>query len=125
MLKTPATLALMLCDFANSWGLYVLVTEGPIFFSEALCFDIQKVTSLASNSPQRILRLVSFTVMTSHAMSSHPPGRDPLQPPVPGTVCWSSSVRPHLQLPQKERPPVCPLSPETERGDILPRPCGR
>ena len=43
MLKTPATLALMLCDFANSWGLYVLVTEGPIFFSEALCFDIQKV----------------------------------------------------------------------------------
>ena len=37
-------IALMLCDFANSWGLYVLVTEGPIFFSEALCFDIQKVT---------------------------------------------------------------------------------
>ena len=44
MLKCPAMIALMLCDFANSWGLYVLVTEGPIFFSEALCFDIQKVT---------------------------------------------------------------------------------
>ena len=44
MLQSPAMIALMLCDFANSWGLYVLVTEGPIFFSEALCFDIQKVT---------------------------------------------------------------------------------
>ena len=48
MLQSPAMIALMLCDFANSWGLYVLVTEGPIFFSEALCFDIQKVTSLDS-----------------------------------------------------------------------------
>ena len=43
MLQCPAMIALMLCDFANSWGLYVLVTEGPIFFSEALCFDIKKV----------------------------------------------------------------------------------
>ena len=59
-------LALMLCDFANSWfgtsiftnipskiknqmqnnsaiiarGLYTLVTEGPIFFWEVLGFDI-------------------------------------------------------------------------------------
>ena len=48
MLKCPAMIALMLCDFANSWGLYVLVTEGPIFFSEALCFDIKKVGFLSS-----------------------------------------------------------------------------
>ena len=48
MLQSPAMIALMLCDFANSWGLYVLVTEGPIFFSEALCFDIKKVGFLSS-----------------------------------------------------------------------------
>ena len=33
-------LALMLCDFANSWGLYVLVSLGPTFFWEVLNFDI-------------------------------------------------------------------------------------
>ena len=44
MLCCPAMLALMMCEFANSWGLYVLVTEGPTFFWEVLGFDIYKVT---------------------------------------------------------------------------------
>lgn len=43
MLLRPPMLALMLCDFANSWGLYTLVTEGPIFFWEVLGFDIGEV----------------------------------------------------------------------------------
>ena len=45
MLKSPAMLALMFCDFANSWGLYVLVTLGPTFFWEVLNFDIAAVSS--------------------------------------------------------------------------------
>ena len=43
MLRCPPMLALMLCDFANSWALTMLVTEGPTFFSEALDFNIQEV----------------------------------------------------------------------------------
>ena len=43
MLKCPPMLALMCCDFANSWGLYVLVSLGPTFFWEVLNFDIAAV----------------------------------------------------------------------------------
>ena len=41
-------LALMMCDFANSWGLYVLVSLGPTFFWEVLSFDITTVGILSS-----------------------------------------------------------------------------
>jgi len=40
MLMSPPTVLLMLCEFANSWGLYTLLTEGPAFFKEVLNFDI-------------------------------------------------------------------------------------
>ena len=48
MLKCPPMLALMMCDFANSWGLYVLVSLGPTFFWEVLSFDIAAVGILSS-----------------------------------------------------------------------------
>jgi len=48
MLKSPPMLALMMCDFANSWGLYVLVSLGPTFFWEVLNFDIGAVGFLSS-----------------------------------------------------------------------------
>ena len=75
MLKCPAMIALMLCDFANSWGLYVLVTEGPIFFSEALCFDIKKVGFLSSLAylgrfvGAQIFGLISSFVRRRNALS--------------------------------------------------------
>ena len=37
-------LALMMCDFANSWGLFMLVTEGPTFFWEVLGYNIYEVS---------------------------------------------------------------------------------
>ena len=43
MLLSPPTVLLMLCEFANSWGLYTLLTEGPAFFKEVLNFDIGEV----------------------------------------------------------------------------------
>ena len=43
MLMSPPTVLLMLCEFANSWGLYTLLTEGPAFFKEVLNFDIAEV----------------------------------------------------------------------------------
>jgi len=48
MLRCPPMLALMMCDFANAWGLFVLVTEGPIFFWEVLGFNIKEVGFLSS-----------------------------------------------------------------------------
>ena len=76
MLQSPAMIALMLCDFANSWGLYVLVTEGPIFFSEALCFDIKKVGFLSSLPylgrfvGAQIFGLISSLIRRRNAMSA-------------------------------------------------------
>ena len=48
MLKCPPMLALMMCELANSWGLYVLVSLGPTFFWEVLNFDIAAVGILSS-----------------------------------------------------------------------------
>ena len=43
LLLSPPTVVLMCCEFANSWGLYTLVTLGPTFFKEVLNFDISQV----------------------------------------------------------------------------------
>ena len=42
-ISTPAMLAIMGCEFANSWGLYTLLTEGPTFLKDILNFDITEV----------------------------------------------------------------------------------
>ena len=42
-LTSPPMLAIMACDFANSWGLYTLLTEGPTFLKDILQFDISEV----------------------------------------------------------------------------------
>ena len=47
-MKCPPMLALMMCELANSWGLYVLVSLGPTFFWEVLNFDIAAVGILSS-----------------------------------------------------------------------------
>ena len=111
MLQSPAMIALMLCDFANSWGLYVLVTEGPIFFSEALCFDIKKVREEREGESIILLVKTSGWVL--------------VQPPLPRQVCRSSDLRSHLQFNPTEKCPVCPGSTETQCFHLLCRSCSR
>ena len=43
ILKCPAVWTVMLCDFANGWGLYTLLNDGPTFMNKILHQDITKV----------------------------------------------------------------------------------
>ena len=43
IVKSPCILALMACSFANDWGLYMLLTEGPNFISNVLRKDVATV----------------------------------------------------------------------------------
>jgi len=49
-ITTPAMLANMLMEFANTWGLIVLLTYGPTFMKEVLNFDL-KDNGLLSSLP--------------------------------------------------------------------------
>ena len=87
MLKCPPMLALMMCDFANSWGLYVLVSLGPTFFWEVLSFDIAAVnTAVYLNEPL-----------------PPPLGWNPLESPVSRSIHRRSDYWPTLQFYQKKR----------------------
>ena len=43
ILKCPAVWTIMACDFANGWGLYTLLNDGPTFMNKILHQDITKV----------------------------------------------------------------------------------
>ena len=43
ILLTPAVWVVILAEFANSWGLFMILTEGPNFISEVLDRDIKEV----------------------------------------------------------------------------------
>ena len=43
ILKCPAVWTVMICDFANGWGLYTLLNDGPTFMNKILHQDITKV----------------------------------------------------------------------------------
>ena len=40
ILKCPAVWTIMACDFANGWGLFVLLNDGPTFVDKVLNQDI-------------------------------------------------------------------------------------
>ena len=43
IVRTPAVWVVMCGDFANNWGLYTLLTEGPTYMDKVLNFDISSV----------------------------------------------------------------------------------
>lgn len=43
MLKNPGLWAIMFCDFANGWGIFMIITEGPNFISNVLHQSIANV----------------------------------------------------------------------------------
>ncbi len=43
ILSESSVLALSLCSFANDWGLYILLTEGPNFINNVLHKDVATV----------------------------------------------------------------------------------
>ena len=43
ILKCPAVWTIMACDFANGWGLFVLLNDGPTFVDKVLNQDISSV----------------------------------------------------------------------------------
>ena len=44
ILANPAVWTCMLCDLANGWGLFTILTEGPNFISNVLHQDIEDVS---------------------------------------------------------------------------------
>ncbi len=48
ILMSPAVWVIILAEFANSWGLFMILTEGPNFISEVLDQDITKVKNSAN-----------------------------------------------------------------------------
>ena len=44
ILKSTAVWATMWCEFANAWGIFMIITEGPNFMSEVLERDITSVS---------------------------------------------------------------------------------
>ena len=92
MLRCPPMLALMCCDFANSWGLYVLVSLGPTFFSEVLDFDIQTVggTCLQSQWTKIFSDWFSLQFTISWTLSGSSSVRDSVQCSQEQEHCWGS-----------------------------------
>ena len=46
ILKCPAVWTIIACDFANGWGLYVLLNDGPTFVDKVLKQDISSVSMI-------------------------------------------------------------------------------
>ena len=46
ILKCPAVWTIMACDFANGWGLFVLLNDGPTFVDKVLKQDISSVSMI-------------------------------------------------------------------------------
>ena len=122
MLRCPPMLALMLCDFANSWALTILVTEGPTFFSEALDFNIREVIFCQTTKE------TSYNCCCSRLAGS------PLFPTWVGFWAPSCSVRcivgcilggcttpAGVELATEAGPRACPHSAETQCSRHLPR----
>ena len=55
ILLSPAVWTVMFCDFANSWGLFTLLNDGPTFINKVLHQDITEVISaLCSRNFQNV-----------------------------------------------------------------------
>lgn len=61
ILKSPAVWTCILCDVANGWGLYTILTEGPNFISNVLHQDIAN-NGLLNASPHLAALLMSFVL---------------------------------------------------------------
>ena len=61
ILKSPAVWTFILCDFANGWGLYTILTEGPNFISNVLHQDIAN-NGLLNALPHLAALLMSFVL---------------------------------------------------------------
>ena len=49
ILMNPTVWAIMLCDFANGWGIFMIVIEGPNFIDRVLHQDIATVSYIKCN----------------------------------------------------------------------------
>ena len=58
ILSTLPVWVMIMCDFANGWGVFMLLTEGPNFFDKVLHQDIKSVRKASFNyAPQVLMNL--------------------------------------------------------------------
>ena len=65
ILLCPAVWTVMACDFANGWGLFVLLNDGPTFVDKVLNQDITTVKLILSRlrSSHSICIIIAFSRM--------------------------------------------------------------
>ncbi len=48
ILSSPAMWSVIVCEIANGWGIFMIITEGPNFISQVLGLNITAVRSLTA-----------------------------------------------------------------------------
>ena len=81
LLASPAVLVNMACFFANDWGIYTLLTEGPNFLSTVMREDIAAVGFLSSVPYVGRFAFAQMSSAAGDLMVARPQliSRDPIQ----------------------------------------------